>query len=61
MFKHKYRIVRDDYAGYEAQVKLWYWPFWMQMGFSNTHRSIKEAEEFIQTGGIVKYVEKAKP
>jgi hypothetical protein len=40
----QYRIVRDTYAGYEVQVRRWWFPFWVQLGFSNTHTSVERAE-----------------
>lgn len=42
--KNKYRIVRDNYNGYEVQVKRWWFPVWLQAGFANTHKTIKQAE-----------------
>jgi hypothetical protein len=24
----RYRVVKDDWLGYEAQFKVWYWPWW---------------------------------
>lgn len=44
--KNKYRIVRDNYAGYEVQIKRWWLPVWLQLGFSNTHCSIERAEAY---------------
>jgi len=41
--KNKYRIVKDGYAGYEAQVKRWWFPFWVQIGFANTNTSVERA------------------
>ncbi len=41
-----YRIVRDRFAGYEVQIWRWWWPFWVQAGFSNTHASVERAEEW---------------
>lgn len=59
--KNKYRIVSDEYLGYEAQVRFWWFPFfWFQMherGFIvNSFPSIEEAESFIKTkrGLVVK-------
>ena len=55
----RYRIVTDRYLGYECQVwRLWF-PFWIQMGLTNTHRSIEDAEEYIRRGKgkLVKHVE----
>lgn len=42
----KLRIVKDAYAGYEVQVKRWWFPFWVQANFTNTHSSIERAEQF---------------
>lgn len=51
--KTKYRIVTDNYAGYEVQVKRWWFPFWVQctMGGSNcnTHVSIEAAKRYIKS------------
>lgn len=58
MFKHRYRIVRDKYSGYEAQIKFWWNPlFWWQMsergGYgTNTHPSVELAEDFIRQSAI---------
>lgn len=54
----KFRIVKDNHLGYECQEWNWYWPFWIQMDFSNTHSTIERAEEFIQIGKVVKYVDR---
>jgi hypothetical protein len=46
----KYRIVRDDYCGYECQVwRLWF-PFWLQMNGVNTHISLESAIDYIKKG-----------
>ena len=42
-----YRIVTDEFAGYEVQSWRWWWPFWVQ-GTINTHSSIAEAEEYAE-------------
>ena len=51
MLKIKYRIITDEYCGFKAQIKYWYWPFWIELKekgeLSNTHSSIKDAIEFI--------------
>lgn len=47
----KYRIVRDNFAGYECQVWRLWWPFWCQMNITNTHRTIEQAKEFIENNG----------
>lgn len=47
MFKRRYRIVTDNYSGFEVQFKNWFWPFWMQCQFTNTHRTLEEAMDFM--------------
>jgi hypothetical protein len=47
--KNKYRIVRDGYAGYEAQFRPWWSPFWFQCFFVNTRSTIEAAEEVART------------
>lgn len=37
------RIVTDSYGGFEVQVWRWWWPFWVQFGGINTHRSLESA------------------
>jgi hypothetical protein len=39
----RYRVVRDGYAGYEAQVWRIWLPIWLQIGFTNTSPSIERA------------------
>ena len=58
-FKPRFRIVRDCWCGYEAQVLRWYWPFWCEMHeknyMCNTHYSLEEAQDFIDrkvSGGV---------
>lgn len=48
----KYRIVRDNYAGYEVQLKRWWWPFWYQKGFINTFSSIDRARNYAIHGNV---------
>ncbi|EKS6731499.1 hypothetical protein OSG44_004995 [Enterobacter mori] len=46
--KNKYRIVADRYAGYEAQVKYWWFPLmWFQIGFCNTSSTVERAKTII--------------
>lgn len=45
--KTKYRIVRDNYSGYEVQRKRWWFPIWLQVGV-NTHYSLEKAEAYVQ-------------
>jgi hypothetical protein len=42
-FKTKYRIVTDNYAGFEAQFKHWYSLFWSQCNGTNTSASAERA------------------
>ena len=51
MFKNKYRVVQDNYAGFEAQVKFWWFPVhWWQLSRygrwvgTNTYPNLHEAE-----------------
>lgn len=44
----KYRIVTDGFNGYEVQVKKWYWPFWVQHGWVNTHSTLSGAERYVR-------------
>ena len=59
IFKRKYRIVTDNFAGFEIQARVWYWPFWYQIsGYSccpgiNTWKSVERAKMFLDG-----YVEK---
>ena len=58
MFKNRYRIVRDNYLGYEVQVKSWWLPFWRQ-GITNTHDSVEKAERYAKviSKQVIKYVD----
>jgi hypothetical protein len=40
----EYRIVTDNWCGFEVQIRRWWWPFWTQADFSNTHSSMEAAE-----------------
>lgn len=56
--KNKYRVARDNYAGFEAQVKYWYFPFyWFEVNFVNTRctldGSIAVIESHKKKGKIV--------
>lgn len=57
----KFRIVRDHILKgyYVAQVWRWYWPFWVELGGSNTFSTIEQAENYIHNRpkSIVKYVD----
>jgi hypothetical protein len=52
-FKNCYRIVDDNHAGFEVQVKKWFWPFYVQKkkyGCINTFSSIERAKDWIKEG-----------
>ncbi len=44
-FRNEFRIVIDAFAGYEVQVRRWWFPIWLECG-NNTHHSVEEAEEY---------------
>lgn len=46
-FRTRYRIVTDKFCGYEAQFRWWWMPFYMEMGFTNTHTTVERARSFI--------------
>lgn len=47
LFRTRYRVVADDYLGFEAQRRLWFWPFYSQW-IINTHSSVEEAKRFVR-------------
>lgn len=51
-----YRIVTDNYSGYEVQEWRWWWPFWVQCGRVNTHPTVERAEMYANriSGKVVK-------
>lgn len=46
--KTKYRIVPDNYKGFQIDYKLWWWPFWIQWDRANTFSTLEEAEAVIE-------------
>lgn len=44
----KYRIVKDAYLGYECQIWRFWFPFWIEIGFTNTFRTLERAINFIE-------------
>lgn len=48
----RYRIVTDNYAGFEVQMWSIFWPFWTQVSTAydktNTHLTIEMAKLFIE-------------
>jgi hypothetical protein len=49
----KYRIIRDNYGGFEAQKWRWYFPFWLQLNYVNTNLSVEQAIRRIENDMIV--------
>ena len=47
LFRTRYRIVRDFYAGYEVQWRYWWMPFYVQAGYTNTHFTIESARKYL--------------
>ena len=47
-----FRIVSDEYLGYEVQKKRWWFPFWIQINgrypLVNTSSSLEEANKVIK-------------
>lgn len=51
--RKQYRIVKDDFCGFEVQKRVWYFPFWFQIRdvkglTTNTNTTIDEAEKLIE-------------
>lgn len=42
---HRYRIQSDEYLGFEIRKWRIYWPFWVQINYSNTYSSIEKAKK----------------
>jgi len=59
----KYRIVTDSFAGYEVQIKRWWFPFWFQCweyGCINSFISVERAEQYVKDRKkhkVVKYID----
>ena len=68
MTESQYRVVRDNYAGFEVQIKRWWLPIWLQIGgrytaITNTHGSLEAAEKYaeeyasgVRRGREIKYL-----
>jgi len=48
MFKTKWRIVTDNYCGFEVQYRWWWFPVWRQAGFVNTFSTVESALSYIE-------------
>lgn len=42
----KIRIQGDGFNGYEVVVWRFWFPFWVQLGWTNTHKTIEEAKNY---------------
>jgi hypothetical protein len=52
-FKPKFRIVEDRFAGFEVQIKRWWFPVWIQCwhyGPFNSFWTMERAENWIKAG-----------
>lgn len=47
LFKTKYRIVSDNYQGFEAQFRYWWW-FWMAIGGLNSRPSLEGSKKLVE-------------
>ncbi len=56
----RYRIVRDNYLGYEVQARPRWWPFWTMVGGCNTFSTVESARRYARehaaNGGVVEYL-----
>lgn len=53
LFRTRYRVVRDNYCGYEVQSWRWWFPIWLQCNGltgdpTNTHYTLESAICFIE-------------
>lgn len=59
MKKDTYRVVTDNYGGFEVQRRRWWSPFYFQVGI-NTHSTLEKAKAFAEKdtkgGGLMKNV-----
>lgn len=54
----EYRIVADNYCGYEVQIRRWWFPIWVEADFCNSHSTVASAEKWAErhAQGCVKYL-----
>lgn len=43
----KYKIIPDQYLGYEVRIWRIWWPFWVQCDLCNTYKTIENAKKYI--------------
>ena len=61
--KNKFRIITDNYRGYEVQIKRWWFPFWVECwrdGMVNSFSSVDDAKKWIKVGRPKIYKRKRK-
>jgi hypothetical protein len=47
--KNRYRVIRDRFSGFEAQVRYWWFPFyWSQIDSCNTSATLEKAKWYIE-------------
>lgn len=62
MFKNKYRI-KSVLSYYSVDIKRWWLPFWFELDVLRLHKSMEEAEQYIENhkkygnGSVVKNYE----
>lgn len=47
-FRTHWRIVRDNYMGYEVQYRRWWSPFWKQHNGCNTLATLNAAHNYVR-------------
>ena len=61
MFNKRYRIVTDNHNGFEAQVRYWFFPVWLEAGGTISFSTSDGAEEYIEKlkfkSKVVKYID----
>ena len=58
---NKYRIVTDNFSGYEAQFKRWWCPCWLPCGVINTSATVEMARKVCDRHAGSHVVEEYRP
>lgn len=53
--KNRYRIVPDTFAGFEVQIKRWWFPVWLEVG-TNTFQTVEIATAWIRSHQRAVYI-----
>lgn len=56
-FVTRYRIVRDNYAGFEVRIKPWWSLVWYEKGGSNTFSTVEKARDYALGGRKGQFIE----